>query len=423
MIAARSRVQLPQNALVLLALAIAPCAWMAAASAQCAPRPASLEAAVRLAKSHRLKAAELTLDCRLKAFPKDTAAKVWLARLQSWEHRYASAEFNYRSVLRTEPDNEEAALGLAQVQMWRGDYSGADQTLDKILSVDPRNTDALTDKARLALWQDDPDSAETLASLGLAVSPGDASLRRLAASAMSRTATELSAGYMIEGFNFAPSAPALFLQVIGHPDSRLAIAGRYEHVSKFDESDNRLVGEMYADLGSGLALHFAAGFANRSATVLPLQDLGADVTRSIGNADFGAGMRVLNFHAAHIDIPEVFADWNPGGSILWSVHVTPARTRFFSGAQPAWATGGLLKATWLLEGPIRPYVALGLDNEDVLAPSVDRIGNFSGQAIASGAEVLLGPTFGFRMDGFYEIRPQRQYDRSFALSFFYRLPH
>ncbi|MEE9235149.1 MAG: tetratricopeptide repeat protein, partial [Candidatus Acidoferrales bacterium] len=65
--------------------------------------------------------AALHIYCELAAKnPRDFEARIWVARLQSWQGNYGEAEQGYRRVLREAPGNLEAELGLVDVLSWQG---------------------------------------------------------------------------------------------------------------------------------------------------------------------------------------------------------------------------------------------------------------------------------------------------------------
>ena len=75
----------------------------------------------------------------------DTATRLELAKVLTYDKRYAEAMEVYRQVLATEPENLEAKIGLSEVLYWTGNSEAAATTLKGIPE------DQLDDKGKLML--------------------------------------------------------------------------------------------------------------------------------------------------------------------------------------------------------------------------------------------------------------------------------
>jgi thioredoxin-like negative regulator of GroEL len=75
----------------------------------------------------------------------DTAARLELAKVLTYDKRYAEAMEAYRQILATEPDNLEAKIGLSEVLYWTGNSEAATATLKGVPE------DKLDDKGKLML--------------------------------------------------------------------------------------------------------------------------------------------------------------------------------------------------------------------------------------------------------------------------------
>src|ERR1700730_17567457 len=62
----------------------------------------------------------------------DTATRLELARLLSYDKRYTEAITVYHQVLATEPENVEAMIGLGEVLFWTGNIEAAAATLKSV---------------------------------------------------------------------------------------------------------------------------------------------------------------------------------------------------------------------------------------------------------------------------------------------------
>jgi thioredoxin-like negative regulator of GroEL len=75
----------------------------------------------------------------------DTAARLELAKVLTYDKKYAEAMDVYRQILATEPDNLEAKIGLSEVLYWSGNSEAAAATLKGVPE------DKLDDKGKLML--------------------------------------------------------------------------------------------------------------------------------------------------------------------------------------------------------------------------------------------------------------------------------
>jgi thioredoxin-like negative regulator of GroEL len=75
----------------------------------------------------------------------DTATRLELAKILSYDKKYSEAIDAYRQVLGTDPENFEAKIGLSEVLYWSGNIEAAAATLESV----PEGK--LDDKAKLML--------------------------------------------------------------------------------------------------------------------------------------------------------------------------------------------------------------------------------------------------------------------------------
>ncbi len=75
----------------------------------------------------------------------DTAARIELAKVLTYDKKFAEAMDVYRQVLATDPENLEAKIGLSEVLYWTGNSEAAAETLKGVPE------DKLDDKGKLML--------------------------------------------------------------------------------------------------------------------------------------------------------------------------------------------------------------------------------------------------------------------------------
>lgn len=117
--------------------------------------------------------------------PGHVQARLWLARVLSWQGQYdeALAEFRTLAGLADPPDG--VWVERAEVLSWAGRYDEAEAAFQAILAEDPENARAAAGLARVYLWSGREQEADRAYERALALGPDD-DLRRERAELRSR---------------------------------------------------------------------------------------------------------------------------------------------------------------------------------------------------------------------------------------------
>jgi tetratricopeptide (TPR) repeat protein len=84
--------------------------------------------------------------------PENDTARMWLARVLSWDGQYDASLAHYERFLRREEPPDWAARERAAVLSWAGRYDEAEAAFQEILDRDPRNAAAMRGLARVYQW-------------------------------------------------------------------------------------------------------------------------------------------------------------------------------------------------------------------------------------------------------------------------------
>lgn len=88
--------------------------------------------------------------------PENDTARMWLARVLSWDGQYDASLAHYERFLRRDSPPDWAAPERAAVLSWAGRYDEAEAAYQEILSRDPRNADAALGLAHVYQWSGRP---------------------------------------------------------------------------------------------------------------------------------------------------------------------------------------------------------------------------------------------------------------------------
>lgn len=109
--------------------------------------------------------------------PAEHEVRLTLARLLSWDKQFEAAEREYTRVLAAQPRNLVARLAIAQLLAWRGAHADSIARYDAILRDQPGNVDAQRGKAFAVLWMGDVATAKPLFQSLARHRPGDREVR------------------------------------------------------------------------------------------------------------------------------------------------------------------------------------------------------------------------------------------------------
>jgi len=109
--------------------------------------------------------------------PDDDTARMWLARVLSWDGRFDESLAHYARFLERADPPPWAAVERATVLSWAGRYGDAEAAFHEILARDPRNAQALRGLARVYQWSGRAQKAAGTYERSLAIED-DAEARR-----------------------------------------------------------------------------------------------------------------------------------------------------------------------------------------------------------------------------------------------------
>ena len=137
-----------------------------------------LQAAEIAEVAQQLGRAETWYGTYLARRPRDTTARIALARVLSWEKKYPEAIAEFNAALAVNPRSTPARVGLAQVLAWKGDLAESIRRYDEILREQPANLDAQRGKAFALLWSGNWEQARPLFQTVLRRRPNDQEVRQ-----------------------------------------------------------------------------------------------------------------------------------------------------------------------------------------------------------------------------------------------------
>ncbi len=353
--------------------------------------------------------------------PRDFEARVWVARLESWQGRYHLAEEDYREVLRDAPGNLEAGLGLVDVLSWQGRYQEAERRLAALEAEHPDNVAILLRRGKLARWQGRREEALSKFEQVLALDPGNGEARQAVQAIQSETRYRLAAGYFFEEFDFAGNTHGQFVQLAYHDLDRLWLLGRFEYQNKFEQNNTRYTLGTAVRLFRRTYVRAEASLAPTGDTVIANQDYTVELTQGLHpQVSVGGGYRFLNFRQADVHVLTALLDWHPRTDLHLFARYTPARTTFDASGLSVWNHGGWARLVWDANRTVSPYVLFAVGSESFTGLTADQLGRFAAQTYGAGAEVRLTPVQGFRLGYFFQNRTRGNRQQGFDLSYFYR---
>ncbi len=406
--------------------AIVMCVLALASSFICAQTssPAGNELAERAraaVQAKQYKTALELFDRIVEQNPKDLEARVWVARLRSWQQDYAAAERGYRDVLLEDPGNVEAELGLVDVLSWQKQYQEAQQRLEKLRANRPQDPEVTVRLGRLARWQGNTADAQRYYAETLALNPADPDIRHEAETtpAADREARfRLALGYSHDHFDFTDSANEGFLELAYRRD-RATVLGRIQYQSKFGEQRPRYAFGTTCQLRTRTWVHGEFGWASSQAIVVPQQDATLELTQGLRpGLAAGGGYRYMNFRDGEVQVVSALTNLDVRTNLHLYLRYTPALTRFKATGARTWNHNGWMRGVWDANRTLSPYLLYAVGSESFEAITVDQLGRFAAHTYGGGAEVRMNSRQGFRAGYFYQRRTQARRQHSFSLSYF-----
>ncbi|MFQ5818104.1 MAG: tetratricopeptide repeat protein [Terriglobia bacterium] len=350
--------------------------------------------------------------------PHDYEARVWVARLLSWQGQQSAAEEVYRGVLREAPNNLAAALGLVDVVSWQGRTGEAKSHLRRLQAQHRSNPEVLLRLGRISRWQGQRQEALSYYQEVLRVDPANEEARTALEVLQAQTRYRIAVGYFLEEFDFVRNTHGNFVEFLYHDHRRLWLRGRFQYQNKFFENNTRyIVGATYR-FGEATYLRGEFGWAAAGDRVIPNQDYMVELTQGLGGSvAVGGGYRLLNFHDAEAQVLTARFSRDFRSDLHLEVHYTPARTRFAATASRVWNHGGWTRLVWEANRRVSPYVLYAVGAENFA--TADRLGRFSAQTYGVGAEVHITPSQGLRLSYHFQNRTQGSREQGFGISYFF----
>lgn len=353
--------------------------------------------------------------------PQDFEARVWAARVESWQGNLRLAEQHYQEVLRDDPGNLEAELGLVDVLSWQGHYQEAGRRLGSLQAEHPENVAILLRQGRLARWQGRRGEALRTFKAVLVLEPDNQQAQQAIEALQWETHYQLAAGYFFEEFDFAGNTHGQFVEFLYHDLDRLWLLGRFEFQNKFDENNTRYtLGSTYRFFRSTW-VRAQVGLAPPGDSVIANQDYTLEVTQELHPAiSVGAAYRFLDFRSADVQLLTGLANWHPRPDLHLYILYSPARTDFESPRTHVWNHNGGGRLVWDAHRKVSPYVSFSVGSESFTGLTADQLGAFAAQTYGAGAEVRFTPLQGFYVGYYYQNRTRGNRQQGFHLSYYHR---
>jgi YaiO family outer membrane protein len=355
----------------------------------------------------------------LAAQPQDLEARIWLARLAAWQKRYQESIQAYRNILHDHPEATEGILGLATVYFWEGRYEDSLEVLEKAETLAPQDMDVQLLMARSYLGQWKKKQAEEHLSRVLAARKHDQEALDVKRQLAALTLNQISFGYSLETFSFAPDAHWGSIE-FSHNQPHNLFLGNLDVVNKFDEQLVRAGGSVLHRLGQRRNLRVAALFAPQG-DVLANQDYDLAYGQNLGESfALNVGYRYLNFRAANLHVFHPAVEFYPYRRLGMAATYLLTKNRF-----PAPLPDSLTHS-YYLRAQVQPTAKLllsagfarGIENFSTLTR--DRLDQFLANTYSLGLRCELSPRYGFSLGFARQIRSTGLTQNSFGFGFFHR---
>ncbi|MFQ5777999.1 MAG: tetratricopeptide repeat protein [Terriglobia bacterium] len=367
-------------------------------------------------------------DAALKIFrrlaeanPRDYEARVWVARLLSWQGDYARSQELYQAVLRDDPGNLEAELGLADILGWQGRLQDARQRLATLQAQHPGNIEILLHQGTIARWQGRHREALAYYREVLRLEPANPEALEAIEALRAEPRYEIETGYFLEEFDFTGNTNGNFASVLYHDNHRTWLLGRVQYQNKFDQNNTRFTAGATYRFFASTYVQGKFSWAPAGDTVIPNQDYTVEVTQGLAPGwAVGGGYRFLNFRDAEVQVLTALVNWDARPNLHLFVRYTPARTDFDRPSTHVWNQGGWAQLVWDAHRRFSPFVLFGVGSESFAGVSADQLGRFAAQTYAVGAEARLTSSQGIRMNYHFQNRTGGKREQGFGLSYFFR---
>ena len=297
-----------------------------------------LSAAVRQERTGDTRAAQSSLRTLLSRHPQHHDARVFYARLLSWDQRYDEALSQYDFILSADPGHPDARFGTAQVLAWMGRHDRSLKFVEQLVREDSASPSYVVLLANVQLWsgrsqealasyeralQLDPTSLEILRGLARSsvqlgrsesaltwyqrvalLSPGDAEAR----AEVYRLTYQATHEVLLQGQNESfietgrSSHQLLAFEYYAALDPVWKPYAHFSRVTRFSKTDTRFGIGAYVNPSFGTGI-FLQGVISPNATVVPEFDISAELDRLLfRNLEGVAGYRYMEFDSSNVHI-------------------------------------------------------------------------------------------------------------------------
>ena len=371
-------------------------------------------------KAGRLEEAKQIFRNLAERNPGDIEARVWVARLESWQGDYPRAEELYQNILRDDPDNVEALLGLVDVLGWQSRFAEGMTLLADLHTRLPNDVEVLLRFGRFHRWQRHRDEALSYYRQVLSLSSDNAEASQAVWSLRRQTAFRLETGYFMEEFDFAGNTNGQSIQLLYRDYDRVTFLLRSQYQNKFGQDNTSLtVGGTYR-FGDQTWIRGEFSAAPSNDTVIANADYTLELTQGLtGGVALGGGYRYLDFDAARVTVLTALGDWDVSDNLHLYVRYKPSRTEFRQTPVTAWNHNGWLRLVWDADRHFSPFVFYGVGAESFESFSADQLGRFAAQIYGGGTEIRFGASQGIRAGYYYQNRTQGHREQTVYISYYF----
>jgi tetratricopeptide (TPR) repeat protein len=343
--------------------------------------------AEQLARAGRTVDALTLFERIVEQDPRDTEARLWIARLNLRLGRIEEAEAGFRSVVDEHPADVDARIGLGTVLTRKGASSDALAMLLDVERDAGENSDLFGALARAYRRAGDDRRALEYFRRAKALAPADPDL----VSGFEDTVRAYGHAIAFEGFGQHDTSDnvasgSLALTVRAAPRLHVDVSARVQRRSGV--SDATAGGGVRWRAGPATTVQFRA-IGGHGNTTLPNADLSSDLVRYAGIFEVGGSFRWLSFASADVAAVSPMLSWDPGGRWRTDGRYTYSRSSFSASGQSSGDHSVMLRETW--RGWRRVYVnagyAYGIESFENL--TADRLGSLGATTLFGGLRVTM----------------------------------
>jgi Tfp pilus assembly protein PilF len=342
--------------------------------------------AEQLARSGRAAEAIALFQEIVEQNPGDVEARLWIARLELRLGRTDEAEAGFRSVVREYPADVDARVGLGAALTRKGAWRDA---LAILLETEPaagENSDLFGALARAYRRAGDDRRALEYFARAKALAPSDPDLvsgfEAVAQAYGHSIAFEGYGEHASTGTNTASGALMLRLRAL----ERLHVEASARVQRRSGSSDALGGGGVLWRAGRATTVG-ARALGGSGNTVLPTNDLSADLVHYAGTFEIGGGIRRLSFAGADVVAGSSVMSWDPGGRWRFDTRYTYSRSSFAATGETSADHSVLLRETWRGWRRVAVNLAYAYGIESFEDLTADRLGALGASTLAAGLRI------------------------------------